>query len=57
VIEKPKYKAGQWICAMSGGVLVYSVIRYVRDKSQYPYGTEYITDHGQLVESQIVEAR
>lgn len=52
-----KYKVGQWMCALRGGSLVYSVIRYVQTTNRFPFEQEYITDHGTFTESQIQEVR
>ena len=55
--DDPLFRVGQWVCAMHGGVLVYSVIRYLRPARFYPHELEYVTDHGTFAESQIQEAR
>lgn len=53
---KPKYQIGQWVRFYKNGQLVIGVIQYI-DNTSYPITVQYCTDHGEISESRILEAR
>jgi hypothetical protein len=52
-----RVQAGDWVSYYQAGKLVVGVVRYVRDRKQYPYEPEVLCDIGSVDLDAILEVR
>lgn len=55
--REPRYLVGDWLLVIRAGLPVVGVVLQPVDRRDYPYGWQYVTTVGVVLQDEVIECR